>query len=176
MKKITSLLLFTSVLALASCGSSVKKDSDDPSADVKVTSVSLNTNQASMFVNETLELSASVLPTNAKNKNITWESSNSEYATVLNGVVSALKEGNVTITARSEENNNLFDSCYITISTRGEDYVSVSEVTLDRTSLTLEEGESETLVATVLPQDATNKNVTWKSNDSTIATTSHSEK
>ena len=170
MKKITSLLVFTSIFALASCGSTVKKDSDDPSTDVKVTSVSLNTNQASMFVNETLELSASVLPTNATNKNITWESSNSEYATVLNGVVSALKEGNVTITARSNENNNLFDSCYITISTRGDEDISVSEVTLDKNSLTLEVGDSETLVATVLPQDATNKNVTWKSNDTSVAT------
>ena len=48
--------------------------------------------------------------------------------------------------------------------------VTVTGVTLNKTDLMLEIGGSETLTATVAPADATNKNVTWKSSDATVAT------
>lgn len=48
--------------------------------------------------------------------------------------------------------------------------VTVTGVTLNKTELTLETGDSETLTATVAPSDATNKNVTWKSSNTAVAT------
>ncbi|HGF7794850.1 Ig-like domain-containing protein [Enterococcus faecium] len=48
--------------------------------------------------------------------------------------------------------------------------ISPTSVTLNKTTLSLVTGANETLTATVLPANATNKNVTWSSSDSTIAT------
>lgn len=50
------------------------------------------------------------------------------------------------------------------------DYVAVAEVTLDKTELTLVEGETGLLKADVLPEDATEKTVTWESSDPAVAT------
>ena len=49
----------------------------------------------------------------------------------------------------------------------------VESVSLDKTSITLTEGDSETLTATVSPSNATNKNVSWKSSDESVATVSN---
>ena len=54
--------------------------------------------------------------------------------------------------------------------------IPVTDVKLDKTSLTMQETDSDTLTATVLPDNATNKAVTWSSNDSTVATVDESGK
>ena len=50
----------------------------------------------------------------------------------------------------------------------------VTDVSLDKTELTLTDGGSETLTATITPSNATNKNVTWRSNNTTVATVDNS--
>ena len=48
--------------------------------------------------------------------------------------------------------------------------VAVTSVTLNKTDLSLKEGESETLTATVKPDDATDKTLTWSTSDASVAT------
>ncbi len=83
--------------------------------DVPVTGVTLNLGDASVPVNKTLTLVATVAPANAGNKNIIWTSSNDEIATVANGVVTPQAVGGpVAITARTEDGD--FEAiCAVTV-------------------------------------------------------------
>lgn len=84
---------------------------------------------------------------------------------------------NETYEARSAEitfsNEETGLSEKITVSQKGKTFIHVTGVTLDKNELTLIEGEKSTLVATVAPEDATNKTVTWSTSDATIATVSN---
>ena len=76
----------------------------NPTGTVNVTGVSLNKTSASMAVNGTLTLTASVTPANATNKNVTWSSSNTSVATVSSsGVVTAKATGDTTVTVRTSD-------------------------------------------------------------------------
>lgn len=79
---------------------------------VPVTSVSLDKNTAGLLVGETLQLTATVLPSNATDKTVTWTSSDTNVATVENGLVTALTAGEAIITAKAEE---LSATCTVTV-------------------------------------------------------------
>ena len=86
---------------------------------------------------------------------MTWTSSDKTVATVDgSGNVQGIKAGTATITATVEGKSG---KCVVTVKTK---VVNVTEVSLDRTELTLTEGSSETLTVTVKPDNATNKKVT----------------
>ena len=128
--------------------------------DVPVTSVSLSQETAEMFIGETVQLKATVLPDDAKDKSVNWASSKQSVATVSDGgLVTAVAEGTATITASAGGKSA---TCTVTVSKKN---VPVSSVTLDRYSLALVEGEYTVLVATVTPSDATDKEVKWSSSN-----------
>ena len=132
--------------------------------EVAVTGVSIDRPTAELVVGETVQLSATITPSDATDQNIGWSSSSINIATVSkNGLVTAVAEGKATIKAFAGGKSA---TCVVTVSKKT---VSVSSVTLDKTSLDLTKGESMTLVATVAPTDATNKTVTWTSSDSRVA-------
>ena len=139
------------------------------SATVAVTGVSLNTNSAKLTVEDTLTLTAIVSPGNATNKAVNWTSDKPEVATVVDGVVTAVGAGTATITVTTAD-GEYTATCTVTVSEAGATEVPVESVTLDRTSETLEIGGTVTLTATISPDNATNKNVTWKSSDENVAT------
>ena len=105
---------------------------------------------------------------------IVWSSSKSDIATVDNGTVTALAVGETVITATAGEKSA---SCTVTVKAKaGGTDVAVESVTLNKTTLSLNVDESEKLIATVAPSNATNQNVTWKSSDEDIATVDGSGK
>ena len=133
--------------------------------NVPVSGVSISGNTE---INEgaTTQLKATVTPENATNKKVTWASSNTEVATVdSDGLVTGVKEGTTTITVTTEDNGKTA-SCTVTVkSTRTEvDGVSISGNT------NIKENEKTQLKATVTPSSATNKNVTWESSNTAVAT------
>jgi|GEM_PF-7084826 len=65
---------------------------------IKVASVSLNKTTAAIEVNGSVTLVATVMPENAKNKEVTWSSGNTSVATVANGVVTGVRAGTAVIT------------------------------------------------------------------------------
>ena len=116
--------------------------------------------------NETEQLTALVLPTNATNKNVSWESSDRSIAEVTqDGLVTAKREGTAVITVTTE-NGGFSDMCYVTVSPAT---VTVSGVELNKSTMTLSVGDTEQLTATVYPSNATNKNVSWESSNRNIA-------
>ncbi len=140
-------------------------------AEVDVESVSVTPTSGTINLlgaNKSLQLVGKVLPTNATNQTLTWQSSNPSVATVSNtGNVSALSVGETTITVRSAADNTKFATATISVISEP---IAVTGVTLNKTTLVLQEGETSNLVATVQPSTATNKNVTWSTSDASVAT------
>ena len=126
-----------------------------------VTSVTLNKTSASVKAGETVTLTATVKPDDATDKTVTWSTSDASVATVNDGVVTAKKVGTATITAKAGDKSA---TCEITVVS-----TPVTAVTLNKTSVSLKAGETVTLTATVKPDDATDKTVTWGSSDESVA-------
>lgn len=133
--------------------------------EIRVESVTISMPSAELEIGRTLELSATVTPPGATNKDISWSSTNSSVASVsAAGLVTALSEGTTTITASADGKKG---ECEVSVVKAA---IAVTEVKLDKTELTLYEGEEETLTASVLPDDATDKTIVWTSSDNSIAT------
>ncbi len=133
---------------------------------IPVTGVTLDKDRLELAQGKNTQLKATVLPENATNKNVTWTSSNESIVTVdQNGNVKAISEGTATITATTND-GGYKDFCDVIVTNN----VSVTGVTLDKDKLELVEGDSAQLLATVLPANATNKNVTWSSTNESAAT------
>ena len=133
---------------------------------VNVTGVTVNPTSLSLVEGESGDLTATVSPSNADNASVTWDSSDKSVATVSNGKVTAVKAGSATITVKTVD-GGFTASCAVTVSAK---VIDVSSVSLSKTELTLTEGDSETITATVKPDDATDKTVTWSSSDTAVAT------
>jgi len=133
---------------------------------VPVTGVSLNKSAISITVGGSETITATVVPSNASNKNVTWSSSNTGIATVSNGTVTGVAAGAATITATTQDGSKTA-TCAVTVTNTN---VPVTGVTLNKTVTSINVGGSETLVATVAPSNATNKTVTWSSSNTAIAT------
>ena len=132
---------------------------------VPVESVSLDTESITLEENSSTTLMATVSPDDATDKSVTWSSSNTAIATVdQSGKVTAAKEGYASITAKAGDKQA---TCSVTVKKK---IIAVASVTLNKTALSLNKGQSETLIATVSPDDATDKSVTWSSSNTAIAT------
>lgn len=145
-----------------------------PPKPVEVTNITLNRTDEILHVDgehkDTLYLYAVVSPANADNTSVTWTSSNPAAATVdNNGVVSAVAEGETTITCTSVMCPNVSASCKVTVYQP----VYVSSIDLDRNSAELwaNEAGKDTLQlkATVNPANATYSSVHWSSSNEAVA-------
>ncbi|MDR2041112.1 MAG: Ig-like domain-containing protein, partial [Tannerella sp.] len=115
------------------------------------------------------QLTATVLPDNATDKTVPWSSSHPDVATVSEtGLVTAVSEGTATITATTQ-NGERTASCEVTVTVPT---IPVASVTLDITEATLEVGVTQQLTATVFPENATDKTVSWSSSHPDVATVS----
>ncbi|MCR5304025.1 MAG: Ig-like domain-containing protein, partial [Lachnospiraceae bacterium] len=145
--------------------------------DVAVSSVTLDKTSLSLKKGNTATLTATVLPTDATNTNVTWKSSKESVATVSNGTVTAVAAGSATITVTSVYDTTKSASCTVTVTEDSEEEedsdVAVTSVTLNKTTLSLAKGNTATLTATIAPSNATNKNITWKSGNESVATVSN---
>ncbi|MCF0167320.1 MAG: Ig-like domain-containing protein [Bacteroidales bacterium] len=133
--------------------------------EVAVTSVTVTPSAIELTEGEgAASLSAKVLPENAIAP-VSWTSSDTGIAAVSqSGVVTPLKAGTATVTATAGEKSG---TCKVTVKAR---IINVTGVTLNKTEMALTVGDEETLEATVAPENATNKNVRWKSSDADVAT------
>ena len=133
---------------------------------VNVTGVSLNKNTLNLFVGESEVLAAGIMPDTASNNSVTWASSNPGIATVSeNGLVTAVSEGITSVIATTND-GGFKDTCEVTVNI----LIPVTAVSLNFTNLDLPVGQYDTLIATIVPNNATDKNVTWSSSNTNVAT------
>ena len=131
---------------------------------VQVATINTNLTVLEMNVGESSKIIADILPSNADNKELIWASSNPKIATVdNNGQVRALRYGTTTITVTSQENRNITKA--VTVKVKD---VSATSISTNVNSLELTLGTETKIDATVLPENATNKNIIWTSSNSDI--------
>jgi uncharacterized protein YjdB len=135
---------------------------------VSVTGVSLSHSNLNFKVGDApVTLSPTLTPSNATNKKVSWSSSNSQIAKVdANGVVTPLAVGTATITATTNDGNKTA-KCVVTVNP---ETIAVTGVKLNSNSLSLNINDAPVKYqSTVSPANASNKNVSWTSSDSTVA-------
>lgn len=158
MKRLTILsFILLCVLAVTSC--------EEPVVEIKVSSVTLNSESLSMTEGESFKLNATVAPDNATDKTVIWSTSDAGIANVEDGMVTAVKPGTATITAASKDGGAKV-TCPVTVAARE---VPVESITLSQSEATLTKGETVTLKATVKPENTT-ETVVWTTNNASVAT------
>lgn len=129
-----------------------------------VVAISLSETEIEMSAGEYRILTAQVFPPDATATSLIWSSSNENVARVENGIVIAVANGEATVTVSSSDNPDIFASCHIVVTTL------VSEIILSESNITLKEGEFKEISATILPNDATYREVAWSSSNQSVAT------
>ena len=146
-------VIFTCCLfALSGCG------------ETKVEGVELNKNTLELTKGEKEKLTATITPEDAADLTVTWTSSKTDVATVADdGTVTAVATGEATITVTTTD-GSFTDTCKVTVTN------PATGITLNKTETTITKGQTETLTATVAPDDADDKTVTWTSSDEAVVT------
>lgn len=153
---ILTLIGAVAALVMASCA-------DD--AKIAPEGVSLDRTSITMQVGDKDSLIASITPSDAHNQRVHWTSSEPNVVAVTRkGAIEALSVGKATITVTSVI-GKYTATCDVVVNP-----ISVTGITLDKTSLNVYVGETGTLTATVAPANATDKAVTWTSSNEDVVT------
>lgn len=131
---------------------------------IAVAGITLDQDSVILNVGNEVTLTATVSPENATDKTVIWESSDPTVATVENGKITAVATGTATITAKAGDKTA---ECTVTVSNQD---IPVEGIALDKAGLGLKVGGTKALIATVLPENATNSTVTWSSSNTAVAT------
>ena len=133
---------------------------------VLVSQITLNESNKELKKNETFQLTATVVPSNATNKSVTWSSSNTSVATVsTNGLVTAVGEGNATITCTAQDGSGVKATCNVAVKSN----VLITQISIPSSRSVTPNGTA-TLTPTITPSNATNQSLKWSSSDNSIAT------
>ena len=128
-----------------------------------VSGIRLSDMSAEILVNQELQLSAEVMPETACNKAINWSSGNSTIVSITkDGRLKGLKCGKTTVTARSDEGNHTV-TCAVTVGKQA------AGIALSPTSISLAVNQTQRLTADVLPSEACDRDVSWRSDNPSIA-------
>ena len=159
------------ITALAGGNATIYAKAGEVSASCQVTvtvaveSITLDKVSITLSEEQTTVITATVNPSDASDKTVAWSSSNSSVASVdQNGQVTAVAEGTATITAKAGGKSA---TCSVSVQKK---IVPVTSISLNKASINLNKGQGETLIATVKPDNATDKTVSWSSSDNAIAT------
>lgn len=143
--------------------SCIQEEQQIEEQQIRVESVSISQSAVSLEVGFTVQLTASVYPSSATNKEVVWSSANSSVASVSSsGLVTAVGEGAAIITASADGKKG---ECTVSVVKKT---IAVSEIKLDKTELTLYEGDEVILTASVLPEEATDKTIVWTTSDKSV--------
>lgn len=140
----------------------------DSEGNILVDGIYLDANNINLNVNQTYRFIATVTPDCATNKAVNWNSSNPSVATVGDdGFVTAISSGNTVVTVTTTDGSNLSASCNVSVTS-----IPVTSISLNQTSLNLDVSDTYQLVASIKPNNATNKTISWSSSNPSVATVS----
>lgn len=154
------------ITATAADGSGFSANCVVTVSKVSVESVTLSSRTLTLNVGGSSILTATVTPDNVADKSVVWASSDSNVATVANGVVTAVGPGTATITVSTVDGGKIA-TCTVTV--KGE----VTGIELDRSSVSMTAGDSVTLEYSLLPEGTGGYTVSWSSSDTSVATVSN---
>jgi uncharacterized protein YjdB len=141
---------------------------------VPVTSLQLNKTKWNLLVGAKEKMIAAVAPETATDKKVTWSSSDAKIVSVdaITGAITAVTLGQATITATSTSNPEITASGTITVTAAPPQTIAVSTIHA-RSNIMLAKGKAASLQANVMPVNATNKKLTYKSSNPDIITVSN---
>lgn len=132
----------------------------------RISSLSLNTDYAVVYVGRTKKLTAKIKPANTTIKKVKWASGDDNIARVTgSGKIRGIAEGNTYITATATDGSNKKARCYVKVL----DAVPATSIVVAQTDLTMERGDSAKLTYKVLPND-TSDNIEFASDNKRVAT------
>ena len=132
--------------------------------DVKVSSITISQTEITLKPDDTLQLEATVYPTDAANKSVIWKSSNEDVAIVTDeGFVLAVAEGEADVTVASTENSEIKAVCHIKVEKEKEPEVPIVQIKFEESPVTITLGETKKLNVIFNPVNATNKELDWVS-------------
>ena len=138
-------------------------------ADKKVTSITISQTEATLKPNDTMQLEATVYPTDAANKKILWASSNEDVVIVTGeGFVLAVAEGEADVTVASAENSEIKAVCHIKVEKEKEPEVPIVQIKFEESPVTIALGETKKLNVIFNPVNATNKELDWVSAQTSV--------
>ena len=139
-----------------------------PVSSVSISGSGVSDGKLSLKLGASVQLTATVTPSNATDKTVSWTSSNSSVAKVSDGKITAVKAGTATITATA---GGKTASVVVAVADNPVpvESVSVSGDGVSDGKLSLKSGASAQLTATIKPDNATDRKVTWTSSDSSVA-------
>lgn len=129
--------------------------------EVKVTGISLNNTNLELKIGDTYNLICNITPNNATNKNVEWFSSNTDIVSIENGKITAKTKGDATITVKSCD-TGITATCNVKVLSK------VTSISLNKTELSLNKGDTYDLTYTIAPDDAANKDVEWSSSNDDV--------
>ena len=135
------------------------------SVPILVTVITLQPSVVQLGPGQTRQLTATLLPTNATNKVLTWSSSNTAVVTVSNGVITGIAKGSASIRATSTDGSNQSATIAVIVSP-----ILVTNIQVTPIKRTLTVNEILPMTATVLPSNATNPSLSWVSTNTRVAT------
>lgn len=138
--------------------------------DVPVTGLELDYTSLSLEEGQEQRLACTVLPTNATDTRITWASSNTNVATVVDGLVTGISQGNATVTVTSVSNPSIKINCTVTVT--GDTPIEPTGIDVSPSTLSGQVGSTGSLTATITPSGATGT-IVWSSGDTSVATVSN---
>ena len=130
---------------------------------ILVESISLNMNEATLNVGETLQLVATIYPENATDKRLKWVCPSDIVSIDDNGLITALKPGETDISVYSKDGSGVCNYCNVTVNQ------PVTSITLSEHNITLPSPSEFQLSAAIEPIDASNKSVYWESSNEEVA-------
>ncbi len=130
--------------------------------DIEVEKIELSVQKNTINKGESLQISSKILPENATNKTLTYTSNNTKIATVSsNGKITGISSGTATITAKSK--NGISANITITV------YSPVTDILISNDNIVMQKEKTLKISAIILPEDASNKNINYKSENESIA-------
>ena len=158
---VTAIAEGTSTVTASAGGKSATCTITVSKGTVEVTSIVLNKTALSLYKGESETLKVTIGPSDATDKTVTWISSDSSVASIdSNGKVTAIAKGAATITAKA---GNIQATCEVTVT------VPLESISINKTELSLNKGQSETLVVTIVPEDATERTIVWSTTNASVA-------
>lgn len=149
-------------------------------ADVALTSLSITGSSSVSNAKNEAQFGVTYSPSNTTQRGVSWSIvSGSDYAAITQNGLLTVKNGansdTVKIRATSKVNTSIYADKLVTVTYKAAT-VAVTGVTINKAVLSLSIGDSETLVAMVVPERATDKSVVWSSSAPSIASVDQSGK
>lgn len=133
---------------------------------ISIANVTISPSNTTLNIDETCQLKVNIYPSNASYKNITWSTNNNCVTVSNNGFVKAIKAGTAKVYCYvTESNGNVWDNyCTVTVS----EPILIESINLSNNRLEIEEGETYALSATVVPDNANNKELKWSTDNTSV--------